>query len=241
MINLRARIDSVRLSAVYDAIFRTNNNLRDSDSFYLWVFRKLNAQPGKTLLDVACGSGRLLYHARRAGLHTIGIDFSVEALRLEHEIVPDSELVLADGQCLPFPSNSIDYVVSLGSLEHFVDVDQGVQEMVRVIRPEGLAAIFLPNAFYLADLIWWVWRKGRSPSHNQPLERFAAFADWAAFLERNGLRVCTSYKYNFMLPRSRLDWEYYHRFPRKLLCHAVSPFIPFNFSYSFLYICQKAI
>jgi hypothetical protein len=98
----------------------------------------------------------------------------------------------------------------------------------------------LPNAFYAADLVWWVWRKGRSPSHNQPLERFAAFADWAALLERNGLKICRGYKYNFMFPRSRLDWEYYCRFPRKLLYLAVSPFIPFNFSYSFLYLCRKA-
>lgn len=240
MINPKIPIDSIRLSAVYDAIFRSNNNLRDSDSFYWWVFQKLNAQPGKTLVDIACGAGRLLYQANRAGLYTIGIDFSTEALRLEREVSPSSKLILADGQYLPLSSNSIDYVTSLGSLEHFVEMDQGVQEMSRIMHPDGLAAIFLPNAFYLVDLIWWVWRKGRSPSHGQPLERFAAFADWKALLERNGLRVCKSYKYNFMFPRSRLDWEYYRHFPRKLLYLAVSPFIPFNFSYSFLYICRKA-
>jgi ubiquinone/menaquinone biosynthesis C-methylase UbiE len=240
MINLRNRTDSTQLYATYNARFRNNNSLRDSDSFYQWVFRKLHAQPGKTLLDVACGSGRLLCHASRAGLHTIGIDFSSEALRLEREIAPGSKLVLADGQYLPFSNESVDYVTNLGSLEHFVDMDQGVREMVRVVRSDGLVAVFLPNAFYLADLIWWVWRKGRSPSHNQPLERFAAFADWVVLLERNGLKVRKGYAYNFMFPRSRLDWEYYRCFPRKLLNLALVPCIPFNFSYSFLYLCQKA-
>lgn len=231
-------IDARELRAAYDVRFRSDS-LRDADSFYAWVFSKLGAEPSARLLDVACGSGRLLYHAKQAGLETIGIDFSAGALRLARAIEPGSELVLADGQYLPLPSSSIDYVTNLGSLEHFIDPDLGVQEMARVLRPQGLAAILLPNAFYAADLIWWVWRTGRSPSHHQPLERFAAYADWAALLERNGLKVRASCNYNFMFPRSRLDGEYYRRFPRKLLNLAMSPFIPFNFSYSFLYLCQR--
>ncbi len=235
-----SKLDSAQLRANYDAHFRNHNNLRDTDSFYAWVFRKLNAQPGRTLLDVACGSGRLLLHARRAGLRTIGIDFSGEAIALERVIEPQSWLILADGQYLPLMDESVDYVTNLGSLEHFVNPDRGIQEMVRVMRPAGRAAVLLPNAFYLADLIWWVWRTGRSASHKQALERFAAFADWRDLLEQNGLSVCKSYKYNFMFPHSKLDWDYYRAFPRKLLNLSVSPVIPFNFSYSFLYLCQRA-
>ncbi len=233
-------VDLNKLRAAYDARFQNSNSLRDSDSFYVWVIRKLKAQPRKRLLDIACGSGRLLYHANKAELQSIGVDFSSEALRLEHAIAPESRLILADGQYLPLADDSIDYVTNLGSLEHFEDMNRGVQEIVRVMRASGLAAIFLPNAFYAADLIWWIWRKGRSPSHKQVIERFAAFADWHELLENNGLKVYKSYKYNFMFPRSRLDWDYYRRFPRKLLNLAISPLIPFNFSYSFLYLCRKA-
>lgn len=231
-------ISSVDLRAVYDARFRADS-LRDADSFYAWICCRLQPEPGMKLADVACGSGRLLYHAGQAGLQAIGIDFSAEALKLARAMAPQSQLVLADGQSLPLADNSIDYVTSLGSLEHYVDPDLGAREIMRILRPNGLAAVVLPNAFYAADLVWWVWRKGRSPSHHQPLERFAAYEDWADLLERNGLRICTSLKYNFMFPRSRLDLEYYRRFPRKLLNLAVSPLIPFNFSYSFLYLCQK--
>ena len=233
------QISSIELRSSYDKRF-LSNDLRDSDSFYHWVFKHLKAAPGQTLVDVACGSGRLLYYARQAGLRSIGLDFSIEGLRQERAIDLGVELVLADGQSLPLPSQSVDFITNLGSLEHFIDPAMGVQEMARVLKPEGVVAIVLPNAFYLGDLIWWVWRKGRSASHKQPIERFAAYNNWRELLENNGLRVSKGKRYNFMFPRNRLDAEFYQRFPKKLIDLTISPFVPFNFSYSFMYLCKKA-
>ncbi len=234
------RRNSHELRLAYDARFQ-NNDLRDSDSFYRWVFKHLQGSSGQTLLDVACGSGRLLYHARQAGLRAIGLDFSIEGLKRERAIDPKTDLIFADGQYLPLSDQSVDYVANLGSLEHFIDPDTGIREMVRVLKPEGVVAIVLPNAFYAVDLVWWVWRKGRSASHKQPIERFAAYNNWRELLENNGLRVFKGYRYNFMFPRTRLDIQFYRRFPRKLLDLAISPLVPFNFSYSFLFMCQKSM
>jgi len=234
------QINSLELRNAYDERFQ-NNDLRDSDSFYRWVFKRLPAVPGQTLLDVACGSGRLLYHARQAGLWTLGIDFSIEGLRRERGIDATGELALADGQSLPLPDQSMDYITNLGSLEHFINPGTGIQEMARVLKSNGVVAIVLPNAFYAGDLIWWVWRKGRSASHKQPIERFAAYDNWRELLEDNGLKVFKGWRYNFMFPRNRLDIEFYRRFPRKLIDLAVSPFIPYHFSYSFLYLCKKVL
>lgn len=232
-------IGLIDLQASYDARFR-KDQIKDSDSFYKWVLTKLNPQKGRLLVDVACGSGRLLRSARKAGLETVGVDFSIGAIELARVLAPEATLIQADGQNLPLSENIADYVTNLGSLEHFVNPEKGLREIFRVLSPDGISAIFLPNAYYLADLIWWVWRKGKAASHKQPIERFAAYADWRDLLERNGLDVFKSYNYNFMLPRSRLDLQHYHQFPRKLFYLAISPFVPFNFSYSFLYLCRKA-
>lgn len=231
--------NSLALRNAYDGRFK-NNDLRDSDSFYRWVFKNLQSLPGETLLDVACGSGRLLYHARRAGVRAIGLDFSSEGLKRERSIDAETQLILADGQDLPLPDQSMDYIVNLGSLEHFINPGVGIREMIRVLKPNGVVAIVLPNAFYAVDLIWWVWRKGRSASHKQPIERFAAYNNWRELLEDHGLKVYKGRRYNFMFPRTWLDFEFYRRFPRKLIDLAISPLIPFNFSYSFLYLCKKA-
>jgi SAM-dependent methyltransferase len=228
-----------QLRAAYDECFR-NDLLRDSSSFYLWALNKLPVLPGKVLLDVACGSGGLLRHGLDAQLITIGLDFSDEALARCRQNVPGVPLVLADGHDLPLPSASVDLLANLGSLEHFVTPEQGVREMARVLCPSGQAVILLPNAFYAADLVWWVWRKGRASSHKQPLERFAAFNDWRDLLENNGLKMQHAYKYNFIFPKTRADWDWYKTNPRKLLYWSASQLIPFNFSYSFLFVCSKA-
>jgi SAM-dependent methyltransferase len=228
-----------QLRAAYDECFR-NDLLRDSSSFYLWALNKLQPVSGHVLLDVACGSGGLLKHSLDAGLITIGLDFSSQALARSRQNAPAVPLLLADGHNLPLPSGSVDYLANLGSLEHFVAPEQGVREMARVLKPGGQAVILLPNAFYAADLVWWVWRKGRASSHKQPLERFAAFNDWRDLLEDNGLKLQHAFKYNFVFPKNKADWAWYKANPRKLLYWAASQAIPFNFSYSFLYVCGKA-
>ena len=112
--------------------------------------------------------------------------------------------------------------------------------MRRVLRPEGRAALVLPNSYYLADIFWHVWRTGYSVSHHQPLERFATFGEWSDLIRGGGLEVVKAYKYNFRFPRSAEDWRWYRQHPKKMLYLLIAPFTPFNLSYHFLFICKRA-
>jgi SAM-dependent methyltransferase len=102
--------------------------------------------PGARVLDAGCGAG--LPVTRRlvdAGLATVGLDFSIEQLRLARELVPETGLVQGDLAHLPFPTASFDAVVSFYAVIHvprsehasvFVDVR-------RVLRPGGWALLCL--------------------------------------------------------------------------------------------------
>ena len=109
-----------------------------------------------------------------------------------------------------------------------------------MLRPGGRAAIVLPNAYYLADIIWHVWRTGRGPSHKQALERFATIGEWRDLLEMMGLAPRCIRPYNFLWPRSRADWRWYARRPRKLLYLLSGLLTPRNLSCQFLYLCEVA-
>jgi ubiquinone/menaquinone biosynthesis C-methylase UbiE len=227
------------LVASYDALFGSAASLRDTDAFYRWALGHLSPKPGCRLLDVACGEGHLMKLAHLSGIEAIGIDFSSGAALRAQGSVASSVVAVADGEALPFLDESFDYVTNLGSLEHFLRPLRGVQEIRRVLRPEGRAAFLLPNSYYLADIIWQVWRTGYSASHRQLVERFATFREWADFLEQGGLQVKRAHKYNFCFPKSREDWHWYTTRPQRLLNLLLAPFVPFNLSYSFLYICAK--
>ena len=237
--NKTPKLSKNEISAAYDQAFATTDQCRDADSNYRWVLSKLQPAAGKQLLDIACGVGILIKYASKLGLRTYAIDLSPIAIKLSKERSPQSGLSVADGEALPFAKNSFDYVTNLGSLEHFTNPSQGLKEMQRMLKPDGVAAIFLPNSYYLVDIIWKVWRTGYSMSHHQVIERFATLNEWNRFIEENGFVVKAIYKYNHIFPHTVADWQWYWKHPKRIALTLVAPFVPRNLSYHFLYICQK--
>ena len=128
---------------------------------------------------------------------------------------------------------------SLAVLEHLLDPGEGLLEMRRVLKWGGKALIVVPNAYYLPDIIWQVWRTGYGPNHKQVVERFAPAQEWRAFIESGGLKVERIRKFNFQWPRDEGDWVWYKANRKRLLGLIAAPFIPFNLSHSFLYLCIK--
>ena len=223
----------------YNEIHASTNRLLETLSFYRWVLKKLDTEPGAELLDIATGLGRLLEVANEFGLWGYGVDISIKAVeraRAEHN---QSCICVGDGETLPFKDSSFDYVTNLGSLEHFLDIRAGVKEMCRVLKRNGLAAVFLPNSYYLVDIIRDVWWRGYGPSHGQIVERFATKLEWRDILVANGLTVIQTYKYNFFFPKNKLDWQAIKSHPYRILRPLIAPLIPFNLSYSFLFICKR--
>ncbi len=225
----------------YDQMF-ARGELQETESFYRWVLKRLAPSPGATLLDISCGEGHLLRLAHCLyNLDVWGIDISTFALRKSRQNVPSAKLVRCDGISLPFPDNAFQYVTNLGSLEHYVNIMQGIREVARVLRPEGWAAILLPNSYYIVDIIWKVGRTGYSPSHQQPLEHFATVGEWKDMLTEGGISVMHIYAYNFLFPKWRRDFQWFWKRPRRCLYLLVKPLIPFNLSYCFLFVGRKRV
>jgi SAM-dependent methyltransferase len=91
------------------------------------------------VLDVGTGTGLTASVARAAvGSHglVVGIDPSTAMLHLARArrgIIP----VAAMAPGLPFPDGSFDVVVANLVISHLPDLDQGLADMVRVLRPSG--------------------------------------------------------------------------------------------------------
>src|SRR5512140_3142802 len=144
MIEIRQeKMDQVtNIRDAYDQIYQAEGILH-LDSLYNWMIDLLNTSPGCSLIDIACGEGRLVTLAQRRGLRAAGIDFSYQGVRLGKENTPKAAWMVGEGENLPLASQSYDYVTNIGSLEHFFSPEKGALEMARILKPGGKACVLV--------------------------------------------------------------------------------------------------
>jgi demethylmenaquinone methyltransferase/2-methoxy-6-polyprenyl-1,4-benzoquinol methylase len=108
-----------------------------------------SVSPGDRVLDVATGTGDLaLELARRVspGGEVVGIDFSermLELARTKAEAISGSEVRFeaANALALPFPDSAYDAATVGFGARNFADLERGLREMARVVRPGGRVVV----------------------------------------------------------------------------------------------------
>ena len=115
-------------------------------SFIARIVASLN-RPNLQILDIGCGTGANLEMLAEFG-ESQGVDVSPEALAFCRTRGLDQVRQGAAEQ-LPFADHSFDLVTALDVVEHLDDDLKGLQEMRRVLSPEGRALIFVPAFMFL--------------------------------------------------------------------------------------------
>jgi SAM-dependent methyltransferase len=95
--------------------------------------------PTGTVLDLACGTGRVAAALRDRRQMAVGLDYSPPmALRAADLGVP---AVVGDAFGTPFPDAAFDAVVSLRFAFHYAELGPLLEEMRRVTREDGVAVL----------------------------------------------------------------------------------------------------
>lgn len=111
------------------------------------VVARLGLQDDDLLLDVGCGTGKLLLKcaSQNPGANLIGLDISsgvFQAARQQTEREGlNIDFVTAGVQNIPFPTDYFDKVVAMHMLYHANDIHQALSEIHRVTKPEGVVVI----------------------------------------------------------------------------------------------------
>jgi demethylmenaquinone methyltransferase / 2-methoxy-6-polyprenyl-1,4-benzoquinol methylase len=134
---VRAMFD--RIAPVYDAMNRVFTMGLDGR------WRRLAAAavvtPGDRVLDAACGTGDLALADRKAGGEVTGLDFSERMLERARRKSDRIEWVRGDALALPFDDASFDAATIGFGIRNVDDLDTGLRELARVVRPGGRLAV----------------------------------------------------------------------------------------------------
>jgi demethylmenaquinone methyltransferase / 2-methoxy-6-polyprenyl-1,4-benzoquinol methylase len=121
------------------------------------AIRQLKKVQPKLILDVATGTGDFAVEALKLNPEkVIGIDISEGMLQVGRKKMKELgvdgliELLSGDSEKLPFPENKFDAVIVAFGVRNFENLEKGLSEMYRVLRPGGKVVILefsKPTAF----------------------------------------------------------------------------------------------
>ena len=215
---------------------RAGGNPWRSYQTYNVILDYLSVEKDKKLLDVACGTGFLLNAATGRGLKTCGVDISEEAVKIARRNSPHSLIKAGKGEILDFPSNYFDYVTCLGALEHFLDIEKGIDEMLRVGKADATYCIIVPNINY----IYWIIRGKKGTEQSDINEKLYSLDEWGKIFNRKGWEIANIYQ----------DREYFKHLkifssmnPLLIILKMIAKFtyfaIPLRYTYQFVFLMRK--
>jgi ubiquinone/menaquinone biosynthesis C-methylase UbiE len=149
-----------------------------------------SAGPGDDVVDIGCGPGVAVRRAAARGASSVvGVDPATVMLRVARVLTLGTpRYLVGTAEDLPLPDGSATVAWSLATVHHWRDVDAGLREARRVLRPSGrllaVERLVAPGATGLASHGW------TEPQAEQFAERCraAGFTDVEVGRHRSGRR-----------------------------------------------------
>ena len=128
-----------RIAPVYDAMNRVMT--AGLDRRWRRITVEQVVRPGDRVLDACCGTGDLAIAAHDRGADVVGLDFSERMLERARGKDNGIEWVRGDMLALPFDDDSFDAVTVGFGVRNVDDLEAGLRELRRVLRPGGRVGI----------------------------------------------------------------------------------------------------
>jgi len=166
------------------------------------------------LLDIGCGPGYLAAGISRSfpNLRVTGLDISPDMVSIARGnwgalVVGDLDFIQADAAALPFPDNSVDFVVSSLSLHHWNDPVAVLREIHRVLVRGGSMLVFDPRRDS-PRIVMWSFAIGQAlfAPHAIRITNGAVGSLWASYTAAELKEMLSAASFEKMKVHSGLAW-----------------------------------
>ncbi len=172
--------------------------------------RHLMGKPaGSKFLDLGCGVGSISILAARDEFVVYGLDLNKSQLLYQRDRKANFgiNLVIGNGQRLPFRDRSFDVIYCCHVLEHIVDDYSALTEMRRVLKDDGILLLSVPNRLNLTTrfkrrLKW------KSPVISREHLREYSKDELIVLLNSCGLRILGLKMTGFLLPLGNIIFNF---------------------------------
>ena len=179
-------------------VYNTNNPVIKylSKRFFTKIEYYLDLIDARNLkgIDIGCGEGHMLNSLYDRGLvkEIMGIDLDHERVEYAQNKYPNIRFCIEDVYELKLPKNKYDYVMALEILEHLPEPSLALENMRKIIKPNGFIILSVPYEpyFQIGNVLRGkhLKRLGKTPAHLH-------------FWSKNGL---------INMINDKINVEYYH-------------------------------
>jgi SAM-dependent methyltransferase len=130
-----------KIATEYDSDRFANSYGKFIDRQERKILNKLLSKKDELVLELACGSGRLLNYA------VYGVDGSQEMIKIAQQKYPNKEIFYSDAEKLPFENNSLDAIISFHFFMHLDEekIKNILVECSRILKPGGRLIFDIPS------------------------------------------------------------------------------------------------
>ena len=139
-------------------------------------FDRLKLEEEHMVLDLGCGFGRHAFEVLRRGAEVVACDMALNELYEvratyaamaevgEIKVTSGAFTSAGDATRLPFQDETFDRIIASEVLEHIYNDEDALDELFRVLKPQGILAITVPS-YFPEKICWWL-----SDEYHAPIE-----------------------------------------------------------------------
>lgn len=117
---------------------------REKDIITKWFGNMKGKKIFKSDLWDEVKNTKLLFWAHKKGAKCYGIDISSKVLKAVKKEAKYVSAKYGDVRKIPYSDSYFDFIISIGTVEHFPDTIKALKEMRRILKPGGVAMISIP-------------------------------------------------------------------------------------------------